>query len=368
MRQAASCYFVAAVLVHGCSGGPTAPTPPAASSNLPVPGKTLVATQGQVISNLTLTSNEGPCVVVQGVGDVWIDHARIGPCAGRGIVVANASRIRITNSIIRSGHGGDARVDDGDGVFVVDSTDILIQGNQFSDNESSVVAVGSRNTSIIGNYSLNPLGPYPRGQHFALANGSDQSQITDNFGEQVPRFRGAPGDRRYIEDAINVSQTSDVLIARNYLRDGDADTGCGIIAGDNYGGSPGNGITIIDNTVMRTSNCGIGVAGGANHVVTRNRVLDPNFAGGTGNVGLYVWDYRNLGTCFGITVSDNIVSNLLPDGTYGDYWDAGNCRNVTVERNVFGDAARRFLTPEPQPPPVPPLPYVSAVSPARSQR
>jgi hypothetical protein len=360
MRLMTRFFTIAAiVIVYGC--GARLPTSPASMLVPPqVPGATVTATQGQVISNLTLTSSAGPCIVVRGVSDVWIDRMHIGPCAGQGVLVSGAARIRITNSVIHTEHGGEGGVDTGDGVYIADSTDVLLQGNQFSNNESSVIATGSPRTKVVGNYSLNPIGPYPRGQHFNLANSSDGSEITDNFGEQNPRFRGPAGDRRYIEDAINIYQTSDVLIARNYLRDGDADTGCGIIAGDNNGGSPGHAITIIDNTLIRTSNCGIGVAGGSGHVVRGNRILDSNFAGGRGNVGLYVWDYRDLGTCSGITVTDNIVSNLLSDGTYGDYWDAGNCRDVHAGNNTFGTAARALLTPEGSrlpPPPIPPRPY-----------
>ena len=335
------------------SSSPVAPTAPAT----PAPGQTLTATQhGQVISNLTLTSTAGPCIVVSGLNDVWIDHVQLGPCAAQGIRVEGAARLRITNSIIHTGHGGQGQVDSGDGVYIRNSTDVIVQGNQFADNETSVETYASRNTSIIGNYSLNPLGPFPRGQHFQLTNGSDGSQITDNFGEQNPRFRGPVGDQRYIEDAINIYQTGDVTIARNYLRGGDAENGCGIIAGDSNGGIPGNGVTITDNVMVRTSNCGIGVAGGSGHVVRRNRILDTNFEGGSGNIGIYVWDYRSLGTCSNITVRDNIVSNLLPNGTFADYWDGGNCRSLDIGNNTFGNGARALLTPEGSQLPAPSIP------------
>ena len=120
-----------------------------------------------------------------------IDHVQIGPCAAHGIVVTGA-RIRITNNVIHTEHGGESGVDTGDGVYIGDSTDVLLQGNQFSNNESSIIAVASPNTSIIGNYSLNPIGPFPRGQHFGLTHSSDGSQITDNFGDRIHDSEARP--------------------------------------------------------------------------------------------------------------------------------------------------------------------------------
>jgi len=354
----------------GQSSNPASPSPATGSTTAPAPSpttfaQTITARQGQTISNVTVTSTSGPCILVSGVADVWIDNVKIGPCGAQGVLIRNGARTRVTNSMIHTEHGGDTGFTGGDGIAVFSSSDVLIQGNQLSNNEDSVRIIGSPNARIVGNYSLNPLGPgYPLGNgghHFQLVSSSNGSQVTDNFAEQIPRFRGAADDHRYVEDGVNIGETGNVLVARNYIRDGDSSTGCGITAGDNSGGLPGDSVTITDNVLIRTSNCGIGIAGGSGHVVRRNRVFDSNMPGGSGNAGMYVWDYRSVGGCFGITFADNIVSNLLPDGTYKDFIDVGNCSGVSSVNNTFGSAARALLTSLP-PPPIPPIPYVSSSS------
>ena len=103
---------VLVILAAACGGGgnstPTTPIAPSPSPATPTPGKTVAAVSGQVISNLTLSSGSGPCISVQGVTDVWIDHAQIGPCGAQGILLVNAAHIRITNSVIHTDHGGTA--------------------------------------------------------------------------------------------------------------------------------------------------------------------------------------------------------------------------------------------------------------------
>lgn len=364
--------LAAAALYGGCAGrdeaspptlapSPVVPTTPAT----PV-SETVTASQGQVISNLAITTTSGPCIVVRGVGDVWIDRVQAGPCGEQGIYVLGAARVRITNSVIHTEHGDVSGFGTGNGILIQNSSDVLVQGNQVSNSSGSILAQASPRTKIIGNYSLNPLGPFPNASHFQLTTGSDHSEISDNFGEQRPRFRGAPDDRQYVEDGINTYQTSDVLIARNYLRDGDSETGCGIIAGDSFDGLPGNNITVVDNVLIRTAHCGVGVVGGTGHVVRGNRILDTNFEGDGGSSGIQVWDWRGHGTCADITVQENIVSNLLPEGYHNDYWDgsgrpdAFRCQNVDFSRNTLGTDARRLLTPEGArlpPPPIPPLKY-----------
>lgn len=364
-------FFIAATALFyvGCTashppnaqssgGSPLAPT----TTDTLALGENLAATTGQVISNVTITTTSGPCLVVQGVTDVWIDRVTVGPCGAQGIYVIGAARVRITNSVIHTDHGDTSGFGTGTAVLIQNSTDVLVQGNQISNSASSVLAQASPKTKIIGNYSQNPLGPFPNASHFQLTTGSSQSSITDNFGEQVPRFRGAPYDGQFIEDGINIYQTGNVLIARNFIRDGDSANGCGIVIGDSFDGLPGDGVTVTDNTLIRTSHCGIGVVGGSNHILRGNKILDPNFVGDSGSSGIQVWDWRGLGTCANISVRSNIVSNLMPGGWYNDYWNGSGrptnfrCRNVDVIQNVSGANARNLLTPEASKLPTPAIP------------
>jgi peptidoglycan/xylan/chitin deacetylase (PgdA/CDA1 family) len=331
------------------------PTPTPTDTPTPTPTSTpdprtasgpITATDGQVITGLHITSNSGPCVTITNKANVWINDSEIGPCGSDGVFISGGSGHRITNSIIHTDHGGPGNV--GMGVFILGSaSNILVHSNQFSTNESSIYAQSSSNIRVIGNYSKNPQGPYPRGQHIQF-NGITSGSVTDNYGV-------ATAGQSDQEDAINLYQSNSINIARNYMVGGDSTTGCGILIGDEGGTND----TVQNNTLIRTAQCGIGIAGGSGHIASGNKILDTNTVGGAGNVGLYVDNFSGS-PCSNITVTDNIVSNKLPNNSYNDYYNAGNCGAVTASGNIYGDPARTLLVPESTllpPPSIPPCTY-----------
>lgn len=323
------------------------------------------AKAGEVLRCLKVTSTNGPGIVIDSVAGVWVDDCEIGPTAGVGVHIkgAGAVGIRVTNSFIHTERSGAQGMNSGLGVFVSGGpSDVLIQGNRLERSESHVYTTGgTSNVRVIGNYMQNPLGPFPRGQG-AQFDTTTGGEISDNFVECTPEKPSA--GESDAEDLINLYKSSNVKVARNFLRGGDSASGCGVLVGD----AGGDGQVIEDNVIIRTSQCGIGVASGQNHVVDGNKVLDTSFSGGSGNTGIYVWNQYSS-ACSNISVSNNVVRNKRPNGEHSPFWDGGNCGAIQQSGNVFdwadGGAAESLLLPEAQklPPPSiapsPPKPYVA---------
>lgn len=130
-----------------------------------------------------------------------------------------------------------------------------------------------------------------------------------------------------MEDAINISNSSDIQVLNNYL-DSNAGlgkpSGCGILV------EGGSNIVISGNTMLNqyfpsTGGCGLGVAHGQNVLVTGNS------ADGYGNVGFYVW---GTAACSDITLEDNIAGTR-PDGSSNPFWNGGGCSNVSLSGNSW---------------------------------
>jgi hypothetical protein len=316
---------------------------------VPVPPLVVDGEEEVVIQGVRVVNPEGPCVIIGNAARVVLRDSDIGPCRGSAIWVWRSHEVVIANSFIHTERSGDEALNGGLGVFVQGGSEVLIQGNRFLLNESGVyVREGARDVRVIGNYLANPLGPFPRGQHVQF-DGVQDGEISDNYGVAE---RGASRQ----EDAINLFRSQRVRVAGNYLEGGDATHGCGIITDGGQGQDRGH--VIEGNVIIRTGQCGIGIAGGTDHVVRGNRVLDTSIPGGAGNTGIYVWN-QYPGACHGHLLEGNIVSNRRPDGSFSDFWDGQNC-GLTLRDNVFGSRARALLTPEAEklpPPPIPPRQY-----------
>jgi hypothetical protein len=63
--------------------------------------------------------------------------------------------------------------------------------------------------------------------------------------------------------------------------------------------------------------------------------------------------------CGPVTVSRNVATEIRSDGTQSGYWDGGGCAPVTLEGDVWDEAAEKKLTPVEKklpPPLIPPHP------------
>jgi hypothetical protein len=314
----------------------------------------IITVPGTTVKDVVITDAPGNCIEVR-ASNVTILNVELARCKGHGISI-HAPRARVLNSHIhemgpRPGVGG---YDERNCIIAWDTQDVLVQGNVLERCETLVMGQRTSRMRIVGNFGLNPLGPMPRGQHVQITY-ADGGEVTDNY---FLTENGRPTVSNSA-DQINIYKSSHILVARNYVRGGDSDSGCGILLSD--AAPPGHHNIAEDNILIRTAQCGVGVAGGTHHIVRRNKILDPSLPGNLGNVGIYVWMCCSAKPpCSGHTVIDNIVSNKRPDGQENPFWNGSNCGAITMSGNVFGAVARPMLTPEAEklpPPPIPPKPW-----------
>ena len=167
-------------------------------------------------------------------------------------------------------------------------------------------------------------------------------QVASNYGRLDPE-RGSRLGATHTEDMLSIGKSDYTLIEDNYLIGGDSPSGCGIIVE-----GPSSFTTIRDNVVIRTAQCGIGVANADHTLVEDNRVLDTNLIdlGLTigGNIGIYVWRSSDSSdNCFSNTVQRNIVSNRRPNGKYNDLKLSSRSTSTVKRDNITGSAARSLL-------------------------
>lgn len=312
-----------------------APTPAPTASSLPTPltiaGKRvvgqIVATAGQVIENVHVTTTSGSCIVINGVSNVTIRNSEIGPC----------------------GQPGDPNTQ---GIEITRGSNITIQRNVIHDVSSGVYASTSNHPIVMDrNYVYNVRGPLPRGQMIQMNNvsgGSAGSKVTCNVSDAQPGVRyGVEHGRTTdgVEDHINMFQSpglssSRTEIAYNRLRGGHktSTSGSGFVLGDVGGGH----INAHHNTIVNVANVGAGIAGGANISIDDNRIYQNRDAGIFVNLGLMVWGQAGASCNGGHSVRNNRVWSLNTSGVQNPYWNAGNCGSVAESGNTFAD---KSLTP-----------------------
>jgi len=381
-------YSVTATLVGGSIAG-TAPVSILGGLTNSVP--LLISGQsGKVYSNLRITSTTGDCVQIINSTNITIQNSDIGPCgtnnstvASRGIHISGGSGINVYDNYIHVETLASGCCDSHDGILIDNgSTSDVIQGNVVAYGESNVEIQGTNvnGVSIIGNYLLNPRGPFPRGQNVQVWGGSSSgfhSNITvQNNYTYSCTLAGAgvscpAGGATYLypenqEDSINFGHTNGFVVKGNYVVGGHSGSGCGLIADE----SANNG-QFLTNIVSNTGQCGIGIADGATQTVDGNKVLNLTPVSGGGNTAIYVWK-QYTPTCGPVTVSNNVADELKTDmTTHSGYWNGGGCDPVTLTSNTFDRAANLLLNPmsATNPPPlIPPAPKnCVAVSPYTSQ-
>lgn len=138
------------------------------------------------------------------------------------------------------------------------------------------------------------------------------------------------------EDNINLYMAKNCTVSNNYVE--------GATPSKDFSGS---GImvdkacfncSVTDNTVVNTQNAGIGLAGGSNNTVARNRVISRG-PGCNGNVGIYIANQYKEDKFENNVGMGNRVAWIIPKGR-NDWWvpDAakwdGNLPLKVVDRNV----------------------------------
>ncbi len=350
--------------VGAVSTPPPAGPPPATS--LTPSGPMVVSGRNSVtIENMKITSTTGACLTITSSTNVIIRNSEIGPCAGNAIAVAGSTTVNIVDNYIHSERAGNGcnPCDRGDGVFATRSNSMLIQGNVIAFGESNVELLGVKDTQVIGNFLLNPLGPAPRGsqvQVWAYENTrSSNIRVDSNYAvsSRDPKYAIPEGQT----EAANFGYTDGAVVTGNYITGGQFVSGCGILADVSA-----NSMQFRNNTVIETGECGIGIASGTNQVVDGNRIYthglnSPN----AGNTALYVWK-QGSSACGPVQVSNNVAVLIRPNGSLSSYWKGAGCDTTSVSGNTWDQGAINMMTPldsmSPAPASIPPQPYQTKVA------
>jgi len=315
---------------------------------------------GTVITGLKITSTTGDCVQIINSTNITIKESEIGPCNGRGISISGGSNNDVYDNYIHVENTPSGCCDTRDGILIENGSAFdTIQGNVIAYGESNIeVQTGSNHDiSVIGNFLLNPRGPYPRGQNFQSW-GTDGSHPNSNITVSNNYTSSSQDTTKYLyaenqEDSINFGHTTGITVQNNYVAGGHSDSGCGIIAD-----ADANSANFSNNILSDTGQCGIGIANGTNQVVNGNKILNLNPVVGAGNTALYVWSTYTAYPCGPVTVSDNIADEIKEDGvTHSGFWNGGGCGTVTLTNNTFNQAAYDILYPmaSTNPPPLIPV-------------
>jgi len=328
--------LVAFVAVHGWLAG----SGRARAAPIPADGPFIIKNQShKVYQHLRITSSTGDCVQIIDSSDITIENSEIGPCAGNGVNITGGGDIYIYDSYIHPETLSKGCCDHNDGVYAHKTSRITVQGNVITYGESNVEAIKNvTGLTVIGNFLLNPRGPYPRGQNVQAWEASDVL-VKDNYALSsldTNTYRYPENQ----EDSINFGLGSKFVASGNYIRGGHSPSGCGLIADKGA-----NGAQFTNNTLVDTGECGIGIASGTDQLLDSNRIVNRNPVPKGGNVAVYVWNQYHDVPCARVAVSKNTGTEVRKDGTQKGFSNGGGCEPVTLKDNIWGEPARIHLDP-----------------------
>ena len=316
---------------------------------------------GTIVENLHITNPSGDCVVISNSTNITVRRSEIGPCGGNAVKISGGSGVAIYDSYI---HPEKPLVtdccDNHDGIFASNTSNLSIQGNVIAYGESNIEVNGTATVTVTGNFLLNPINSNPslpadgqsRGQNFQAWSGSSNVTVANNYAlssTDTSKYLFAENQ----EDSINFGLTTGIVVRGNYITGGHSPSGCGLISDDQA-----NVAQFVNNILLDTGQCGIGIADGTNQVVDSNRVLNRTPVQGGGNTAIYVWKQYS-GACGSVTVSNNIATETNTSGAQSGFWNGGGCEPVTLTSNTFDAAAQTLLGSPSQtmpPPRIPPAP------------
>jgi hypothetical protein len=288
------------------------------------------ADNGKTFSNYRISTTSGDCIEIIGAANVTIENSNIGPCGtnnskspSRGVYVhAGSKAINLYDNYIHVENLASGCCDSHNGVFLDTVSGITIQGNVIAYGETNIESSWSNGITVTGNFLLNPRGPFPRGQNFQSGGaGAGNLTIQNNY------MLSSVDTNKYLypevqEDSVNIgTKTDGYVIQNNYITGGHSGSGCGAISDD--GANHGK---FLNNILLNTGQCGIGIASGTNQVIG-NRVLNTTPVPGAGNTGMGVWAANS--PCGPTTVDGNTSTEVRTDGYSSGYWNGGGCNPVS---------------------------------------
>jgi hypothetical protein len=209
------------------------------------------------------------------------------------------------------------------GISISNCSNVRVSGTYLYNVATGVYAVDSQGINVSGNYGLNMIGPYPKGQFVQFDNVTGTGNRVDSNKFQNILGQSDP------EDAISIYESSGtsgdpIQVNQNEIRGGGpSKTGSGIMIGD--GG--GSYVIAKGNTLVDPGQCGMGIAGGTNMTIAGNVIYgkEQSFT----NVGVYYWNQSGESSS-AITISSNAINFTMNDGelnntylAYGGVWPSG---------------------------------------------
>ena len=274
---------------------------------------------------------------MDGVSNVTFKNSQIGPCTGHAFEISGGSKISIFDSFIHTEHHPteEACCDANHGVYAYGgTTGLVVQGNVIAFNESNIRVQDNVSAVVDGNFLLNPLGPFPRGQNFQ-ADTVKNPVVTNNYAYASTSAKFPyPANQ---EDSINFYNTVGPVATGNYVFGATSNSGCGMIV--DAGSTRAN---FSNNTFYNSGQCGIGVADGSGSVISGNKVLDLTPLAGGGNSGIYVANYNPGSACRNNTLRGNVSTQLQSACdpaksmcSYQGFYADGSCGGTKLSGNVF---------------------------------
>jgi len=322
---------------------------------------------GVVVQNLHITNPNGDCVSIVNSRNITIRQSEIGPCKGNGIVITNGNTINVFDNYIHPEGTLAGCCDVTDGIFSNGTQNLIVQGNVVAYGEANIEAQNQTGLKIIGNFLLNPRGrANSRGQNVQIFYGSSNVLVRNNYAiasTDITSYGFAEDQEDSIDfgGSPSAGPTTGIVAQNNYITGGHSVSGCGLTAD-----TAANDAQFLNNTLVNTGQCGIGIADGTNQVVDSNRILNATPVNGGGNAALYVWKVRPFDpACGPVQISNNVASAIASDGIANSFWDGGGCDPITMINNTFDAAAQQELLPATQtlhPPPIPPQPANCAIA------
>lgn len=363
---------------------------------------TLIITgqSNRTYSGLNISTTSGDCIDIINSSNITIENSNIGPCGtnnstnpSNGIFVTGGSGINIFDSYVHVQNQSTGCCDSHDGIFIKYSSYDTVQGNVIAYNETNIQTFKSSNITLTGNFLLNPQGPVPRGEQIQDGSGSHDT-ILGNFllstpdrtlgpaigtANTAPILYGQDNTGNRPSDSLSIYSSQYADVESNYISGGldattpgsggaQAPSGCGLIT-DGSEALGSNSISFVENILVNTGTCAIGIATGSGQTVSDNKSISLN-SGSGGQTADYIWNQYSP-TCGPVLLSGNIGTLIRSGGYASGYWNGGGCSPVTCDGantnidscNTFdygeGRAAYNALINDPAittPPLIPPLP------------
>lgn len=222
-------------------------------------------------------------------------------------------------------------------VYLFGVTNVTIERCTFANVGAAIRLVECNNITIRDCAFWNILGGPPPGAptvgNFVQLDKCDTAVIEDCWG--VNDADGNP------EDIISVFKSDHVIVRRNrFLGGGPSTSGSGILLGD-FGGDD---LLAEDNVLVDCGQVGIGVASGTNVTVQDNTIISTGRYSNA-NVGVFVTRFSDT-TCATITVTNNSIRWIKPDGTRNPIFEGTGCTSVSISGNTttsLSPAVRAFI-------------------------